>query len=104
VIATEALSARQGQMTYYDRLVENPDAALNEIAARRNLSLEELHQRMGRIYAEAQSGKHLSLGDATRWLEAPEEASSELRAHIDSCRSCQALLDGLVPARLAKML
>src|SRR6185437_7951368 len=89
-------------MTYYDRFVENPDAALRDIAARRNLSPEELLDRIGHIYAEARSGKHLSFGEATRWLEAPEEASGEIRSHIDSCRYCQSLLDGLAPARLGE--
>lgn len=99
-MVTEALGARKGQMAYYDQLVENPDAALKDIAARRNLSPEELLARIGDIYAEARSGKHLSFGDAKRWREAPEGAPGDLRSHIDSCRYCQALLDGLAPGRL----
>ena len=82
-------------MTYYDRLTEDPDKALAAVAERRNLSLEQLRERIGQIHASARRGDHFTLGQAMSFLEAPDSATPELKGHVDSCTYCQALVDGL---------
>lgn len=87
-------------MAYYDRLVRDPEAALSEIAERRNLSREELLRRLSAIRTAAQSGEHLTLGQANSFFDDDQSPPPALVAHVDACAYCQAMLDGLMPRRI----
>src|SRR5262245_28808023 len=87
-------------MAYYDRLVRDPEAALGEIAERRNLSREELLDRLSAVRAAAQSGNHPTLGQAQSLFDDNHPPPPALAAHVDGCAYCQAMLDGLQPKRV----
>lgn len=90
-------------MAYYDRLVRDPEAALGEIAERRNLSREELMSRLSAVRDAAQSGSHLTLGQAQSFFDDNQPPPPALAAHVDGCAYCQAMLDGLHPRRLEQV-
>ncbi len=87
-------------MAYYDEFVRDPDAALREIAERRNISPAELARRVDFIASEAQSGAHLTLGQAKSFVERPDSPDKDLSLHVDSCAYCKDMLDGLDPTRI----
>jgi hypothetical protein len=90
-------------MAYYDRLVRDPNAALGEIAERRNLSREELLSRLSAVRDAAQSGSHLTLGQAQSFFDDSQPPPPALTAHVDGCVYCQSMLDGLHPRRVEQV-
>lgn len=89
-------------MAYYDRLVRDPNAALGEIAQRRNISRDELLNRLSAVRAAAQSGEHLTLGQASSFFDDDQSPPAPLAAHVDACAYCQAILDSLQPQRVQR--
>lgn len=87
-------------MAYYDRLVRDPEAALSEIAERRNLSRDEFLSRLSAVRDAAQSGNHLTLGQVQSFFDDDQSPPPGLAAHVDGCAYCQVMLDGLHPRRM----
>lgn len=85
-------------MTYYDKIVENPDVALDDIAARRGLSQEEMARRLSAIREAAGEGSHVTLSQAQSIFDEECPPPRAVLDHVNGCAYCQALVDGLHPS------
>jgi hypothetical protein len=85
-------------MAYYDDYVKDPQSALEAVAERRGISAEAFARQVDFIASEAQKGVHLTLGEAESFYSG--DASPTISTHVDSCPYCQAMLEGLNPAKL----
>lgn len=82
-------------MAYYDHLVENPEAALDETAYRRGDSREVMATRLEVIRGMSIGLGHLTLSQAQSLIDENAPLNQELVAHIEQCGYCTALLYGL---------
>lgn len=85
-------------MAWYDRLADDPQQILDEIAEWRGLTRAEFDARRDRIHEAASiGGPHLTLNqiDAVR-CEDPRLPPSAM-AHLGACEYCKALVDALNP-------
>lgn len=89
-------------MRYYDKIVENPDAALDDIAAGRGFTREQMAGRLAAIRAAAGDGAHLTISQAQQFFDEADPPVDFIRAHLDGCAYCQALVDGLHPTAIGK--
>lgn len=85
-------------MSYYDKLVQDPGGAFDEIARRRQLSPQELEQRLAHMLEEAASGEHLTLGEAQQYFDEGSPPAERLVKHVDACAYCWSLVEALSPS------
>ena len=82
-------------MAYYDRLVENPEAALKKAAERRGDSRESMAARLEAIRGAGSGRGHITLSQAQRYFDENTPPPEDLVAHVNDCDYCTALLNGL---------
>jgi hypothetical protein len=85
-------------MSYYDKLVQDPGGAFDEIARRRQLSPQELEQRLAHMLEGAASGEHLTLGEAQQYFDEGSPPAERLVEHVDACGYCKSLVEALSPS------
>ena len=85
-------------MPYYDRLVEDPQAALDEAAERRGDSREAMAARLKAIRKAGRGHGHLTLSQAQRFFDENSPPPQDLVTHVEDCDYCTALLNGLEAA------
>jgi hypothetical protein len=85
-------------MSYLDKIVTDPEGALKASAARKNVSRDELAQRLTRIRrTAADNGLHLTLSQAKSYFEGGSSRYEAMVTHVNGCAYCKALVDCLQP-------
>ena len=88
-------------MAWFDRIADDPQAMLDEIAEWSGLSRAELHARREQIYREfGTTVPHLTLNEIDEFRNGARNLSSASIAHHDDCEYCQSLVDATSPTTI----
>lgn len=92
---------------WYEKIAEDPEGSLRELAEDRGLSVEELHARHDRISAFFDTDtqeEHLTLNELTLFRMHSDQLSKERTNHVAQCRFCQVFVEGSDPAEVDRQI